>query len=799
MTEVLALASGIAGLLNLTIEVYKISATYISGVHGASKAVQSLLRELKALRTVLLDLDELAAGINEDEVFGARLSSLRRVKDAKEYRDILREVQQKLTERIGGSKISIKIKSLTWPFSETKTEQIVAKLQRHLTIFQAALGVDTLVVGLETLKGVRDIEQQLKDEDAQKVLEWLSSSNMHQKQQDIYSRRQNNTGEWLLKEVTFVEWLTTDSSHPTLWCPGNPGSGKTVMSSIVVDHIQTISGSEVAIAFVYCDYQDQARQTASDLVATLVKQLAVRGPEQLQQVFNLHKHVENGQIPSLRQLETLLLSLCGNFARTFVIVDALDECTVLEERERFLSVLQSLEKASIKTLITSRPNLGDIKAQLRHAPQVEIIAKESDIRTYVKEKTESNRVFMKRLTPILEAQIIDAITDRARGMFLMAVLQLERIWRERTATKIMKALLSLPPDLTQIYQETLTRIKNQAEPDNLLGMRILQWISHAKRPLLVDELRHALAVEWDDDEGPPQSLDLDNILDPESLVDVCAGLVIVEEESQVIRLVHFTTEEFFRASRASLFPNADTQISKTCLTYLCFEIFRKKSYTSDEERDTRLRDFPFLGYAGFQWAFHLPPNPEEDLRDMMLKMLDDHLSWPTLVQVVDIRGLNNIVADAGVYYGLTGLHVAAYFGLDVLVSFLLEQRVDIEANDNDNKKPLHWAARGNRGTTTRLLLEKGANIEAKGAANMTALQLAAWSGHEAIVRLLMEKGAITDEQDAFGYTALHRAVWQKHEAITQLLLENGTDPKLKTQNGGTVLHTAAKTGHEAIT
>jgi hypothetical protein len=44
---------------------------------------------------------------------------------------------------------------------------------------------------------------------------------MYDKQHDIYSRRQENTGEWLLEEKAFVDWLETDDSHPTLWCPGN--------------------------------------------------------------------------------------------------------------------------------------------------------------------------------------------------------------------------------------------------------------------------------------------------------------------------------------------------------------------------------------------------------------------------------------------------------------------------------------------------------------------------------------------------------------------------------------------------
>ena len=61
MVEVLAAVSGIAGLLSLTIEVCKISKVYIDGVHGASRSIVSIVAELKGLKQVLWELDELYA------------------------------------------------------------------------------------------------------------------------------------------------------------------------------------------------------------------------------------------------------------------------------------------------------------------------------------------------------------------------------------------------------------------------------------------------------------------------------------------------------------------------------------------------------------------------------------------------------------------------------------------------------------------------------------------------------------------------------------------------------------------
>lgn len=203
----------------------------------------------------------------------------------------------------------------------------------------------------------------------------------------------------------------------------------------------------------------------------------------------------------------------------------------------------------------------------------------------------------------------------------MAVLQLDRICVERTPTKILMALQSLPSKLEDTYKESLLRIQNQPESDSTLGMRVLQWISQSKRPLLVDELRHALAVEWKANEDPPRNLDVGNLLNPEDIVDVCAGLVVIENESGVIRLVHFTTQEFFLRSPDTLFPDADTQISKTCLAYLSFDVFREGACVSHRELEARLQLFPFLNYAAHHLGDHLRGKPERDLERLALSLL----------------------------------------------------------------------------------------------------------------------------------------------------------------------------------
>ena len=64
-----------------------------------------------------------------------------------------------------------------------------------------------------------------------------------------------------------------------LFCPGIPGAGKTILTSIVVDDLTTRFSNDpsVGIAYVYCNFRRRDEQKAEELFASLLKQL-MQGP-----------------------------------------------------------------------------------------------------------------------------------------------------------------------------------------------------------------------------------------------------------------------------------------------------------------------------------------------------------------------------------------------------------------------------------------------------------------------------------------------------------------------------------------
>lgn len=189
--------------------------------------------------------------------------------------------------------------------------------------------------------------------------------------------------------------------------------------SVIIDHLLNNYASEdTKFAFLYCHYKDQAAQTASNLIACLDRQIIGRPQELPQQLAALHKELQQqNRRPSFKELKRLLVALCNQYTRIYIVVDALDECEVNYRRRLLLPVFKSLPNSITRLFVTSRPNNEDIFQTFSKASQITIAARESDLRQYITEKIEERRDLVNRLTPELKKKTTSTISARASGMY----------------------------------------------------------------------------------------------------------------------------------------------------------------------------------------------------------------------------------------------------------------------------------------------------------------------------------------------------------------------------------------------
>lgn len=141
---------------------------------------------------------------------------------------------------------------------------------------------------------------------------------------------------------------------------------------------------------------------------------------------------------------------------------------------------------------------------------------------------------------------------------------MQYILEAMTRAEIRKSINHLSANLGQAFEDTIRRIDNEAQNRREVAKKTLMWILHSCRPLQVNELRYALATQIEEKE-----FDLDNILPARFIVDCCLGLVVIDNGSSVVRFVHHTLQDYLNIERQGVFQNEETEITKTCLTYLC--------------------------------------------------------------------------------------------------------------------------------------------------------------------------------------------------------------------------------------
>jgi ankyrin repeat protein len=369
---------------------------------------------------------------------------------------------------------------------------------------------------------------------------------------------------------------------------------------------------------------------------------------------------------------------------------------------------------------------------------------------------------------------------------------LESLTDKITPREITRALERLPKGsdaLDLAYKEAIRRIQGQKPGCAELAWRVLSWITCAKRPLTSIELQHALAIEAGDSE-----LGEDNLPDIRETVSLCAGLVVIDEEGDIIRLVHYTAQEYFEQIQTSLFPDAQDDIAVVCITYLSFNAFETGFCLTDKEFEARLRLHPLYQYAARNWGYHA--------RAASTKVERLTLNFLGSEQKVLAAGQAMIASFPGfsqrVPGQLTGVHLAEYFELHQVISALLKNGHHPDSKDNYGQTPLSWAAENGHEAVARQLLEEGAELESRDNYGQTPLLWATRNGHEAVVKLLLERGANLESKDNCGRVLLLWAARKGHEAVVRLLLEKGADLDSKDNNSQAPLLWAARNGHEVV-
>ncbi|KAI0199392.1 hypothetical protein F4808DRAFT_432983 [Astrocystis sublimbata] len=338
------------------------------------------------------------------------------------------------------------------------------------------------------------------------------------------------TCEWVIDLESFQHWKIASSGKSLyFWVTGAPGSGKTVLATHIIRHLQGL-GAEVCYHF----FHHGTQQFIGGLLRQLAYQIALCHPDLLQRLYTMQNEgvtfdKDDERVIWRKFFLNEILNLHLERPQYWVI-DGLDECA---DASKLFGLIVKLDASfPIRFCFTTRkrPDFDKHFSRLEPRPDtyhIEASRTMRDIETYIRDNA--------TLLPVdgdESESLIQRIVTKSNGIFLWAKLALEELERVYSDESVDKVLEELPGEMASIYGKILhTMAVNTRELK--LTKAILTWVICASRTLSIQELQVSL------------NLDLaTNLKSVERSVEGLCGQLLRIDESGTVRVIHSTVRDF---------------------------------------------------------------------------------------------------------------------------------------------------------------------------------------------------------------------------------------------------------------
>jgi WD40 repeat protein len=391
-----------------------------------------------------------------------------------------------------------------------------------------------------------------------------------------------------LEHGAFETWLENSNYKPCLlWIYGNAASGKSVLSSFIIDHLNR-HGKICQYFFVR--FGDQRKRSVQAVLRSLSAQIARAVPEYGKKLMKLASDAIDLKTADVRSLWKWLFSngVCAMELQKplYWVLDGVDELDDPETMIKLLSDLSSY-KVPIRLLLVSRKTqeLSSAIQKLGKGLDMISIRREGsldDFKRFIDEEMDDvagNESHKSRVTSL--------ILERASGNFLWVHFAVQRINKCISQKDVEEALEQLPTGMGALYDRMASTIAdNPNDTARHLAKDILAWTTCARRLMTIAELSGAL--------GEDAPLDMQR-----SIGNLCGGFVVVDIDGKVA-LIHQTARQYLFSQSNQFFAirkqSAHALLFNRCMSCLMEPNLRAK-INRNQEPD-------FLDYAISSWFVH---------------------------------------------------------------------------------------------------------------------------------------------------------------------------------------------------
>jgi tetratricopeptide (TPR) repeat protein len=369
-------------------------------------------------------------------------------------------------------------------------------------------------------------------------MKWLSPIDMEGIRNRESQRRTQPCGKWLLYNENFQAWLQSQSR--TLWVSGSPGSGKTVLSTCIIDAVKDHIGSDMkqALAFFFCDKSDENSLSDVTILSCIIAQVLAQLdsiPDRISASYNIAARYGRSKISASDQPAAILKDLVFPLNKLYILVDGVDE---FKDASTIIQTVRDLvdSTVAIQVVLLSR-DTPSLRSGLDNFPNVNLTSSivSLDVDNYL--SRELARLPLGNAE--LQDQIFEKLSQSANGMFLWASLMIQTLKSATSTHEIMEVLSDLPIGLDTTYSSILNKLAKEPPRRRALAKRIFQWICCSARPLHWNELESALAFErsradFVESRKPFKS----------AVLELGGSLIECVSGSNLFRLAHLSVREF---------------------------------------------------------------------------------------------------------------------------------------------------------------------------------------------------------------------------------------------------------------
>jgi hypothetical protein len=411
---------------------------------------------------------------------------------------------------------------------------------------------------------------------------------------------------WILENSTYLSWLRDSSSKPRmLWLHGGPASGKSVLSSFIIN---SLAQEGACCQYFFVRFGDHAKRSLNTLLRSLAYQIARVLPsfrEGIRELSNMTTKLKSTDAWTIWQriFKSILFKI-ELVQPLYWVIDGVEESDNPKSLVKLMSDALST-CTPIRILLVSRKT-QELLASLQKLP------KEADFQLLSSEgHSEDYRQFISQEldvsgSPEFKEGITRRLLETAHGNFLWVHLAVQRINKCHTEADIEQALEQLPPGMEALYDRMAQSIAdNPREGDRKLASSILTWATCALRLLTVGELSQAL------EKVAPQVLDFQR-----SIGELCGGFVVVDSGGN-IAMVHQTAREYLLGQKRAF--SLDQQAAHEQLFLRCMSCLLEAGLRAKINRG---QPPEFLDYAATSWFSHLcSSSPNSEVLGTLIKFL----------------------------------------------------------------------------------------------------------------------------------------------------------------------------------